>query len=225
VTLCQFFQPVRQSTNETSDEHPRKRRRLSPVDTESKGDIHEMPDDALSIYDGENDELEQEGCVMLDDDDAEAERPPLQGREARVWIDVASSSSSGSDPVSTHLEVAFPQEETSSASHLANRTSADLLETESLDCPVCNQKIQTTNQGLNEHIDYCLSRSAIREAQAVANAGCSTPTKGGRKDKSGSPSHKPPSSKGKQAGKKGASKTSGQGLLQWARKEPARKAS
>lgn len=32
-------------------------------------------------------------------------------------------------------------------------------------CPICSQTLTTDNQGLNAHIDFCLSRSAIQEAR------------------------------------------------------------
>lgn len=35
-------------------------------------------------------------------------------------------------------------------------------------CPVCSRTLVVDNQGLNEHIDFCLSREAIREATSAA---------------------------------------------------------
>lgn len=35
-------------------------------------------------------------------------------------------------------------------------------------CPVCSRTLVTDNRGLNEHIDFCLSRDAIREARSSA---------------------------------------------------------
>ena len=34
-------------------------------------------------------------------------------------------------------------------------------------CPICSKTMVTDNDGLNAHIDFCLSREAIREAQAA----------------------------------------------------------
>ncbi|KAG6850960.1 hypothetical protein H0H93_005829 [Arthromyces matolae] len=34
------------------------------------------------------------------------------------------------------------------------------------DCPICGRTLRTDNHGLNTHIDFCLSRDAIRQAQA-----------------------------------------------------------
>ena len=36
------------------------------------------------------------------------------------------------------------------------------------DCPICGKTLQTDNQGLNSHLDFCLSRGAIRQAHAEA---------------------------------------------------------
>lgn len=47
-------------------------------------------------------------------------------------------------------------------------------------CPICSKSLKTDNQGLNAHIDFCLSKNAILEAQAEA----STPKKQGLKPKS-----------------------------------------
>ncbi|KAH6913891.1 DNA polymerase kappa [Coprinopsis sp. MPI-PUGE-AT-0042] len=223
--IKRFFQPVKQSGDETSEEvhRPRKRGKLGPVDGGLRDDNREISVDALSIYDGENDELEQEGFLLLDDNDAETEGSMLrQGFERPSHIEtVSSGSSSGPRPTSAGSAIApSKDEQATSTPQRPEQVSADLLETEALHCPICSKKIQTTNQGLNEHIDFCLSRGAIREAQASVDT--SVPAKKDRKDTSGGPSHKPPSSKGKQNGKKGASSS---GLLQWAKKEPARKAS
>ncbi|KAG6920254.1 hypothetical protein DXG01_005023 [Tephrocybe rancida] len=41
---------------------------------------------------------------------------------------------------------------------------------EAHDCPVCGKTLRTDNQGLNAHIDFCLSRGAIRQAHAEATS-------------------------------------------------------
>jgi DNA polymerase kappa len=43
-------------------------------------------------------------------------------------------------------------------------------------CPICSQTLVTDNQGLNAHIDFCLSRGAIQEAQGESGA-TTTPQK------------------------------------------------
>lgn len=41
---------------------------------------------------------------------------------------------------------------------------------ETHECPVCEKTLETDNKGLNSHIDFCLSRGAIWEAQAEARS-------------------------------------------------------
>lgn len=49
-------------------------------------------------------------------------------------------------------------------------------------CPLCSRRLNTDNVGLNEHIDFCLSRSAIMEASssAVSTMVVSRPRQTGR---------------------------------------------
>ena len=42
------------------------------------------------------------------------------------------------------------------------------VDTEMLECPICGKRMKTDNQGLNAHIDFCLSRDAILNAQVQA---------------------------------------------------------
>lgn len=46
-------------------------------------------------------------------------------------------------------------------------TSAGNEEKTEQHCPVCSRTLVTDNQGLNEHIDFCLSRDAIRAARSL----------------------------------------------------------
>lgn len=62
-------------------------------------------------------------------------------------------------------------------------------------CPICDKTMETDNRGLNAHIDFCLSKGAIMEAQTSASALARahhtlrvasphrSPSKGGRKRK------------------------------------------
>lgn len=42
--------------------------------------------------------------------------------------------------------------------------------TGTLQCPICTKALETDNQGLNAHIDFCLSRGAIMAAQTKAKS-------------------------------------------------------
>lgn len=48
---------------------------------------------------------------------------------------------------------------------------------ETHECPVCGKTLETDNDGLNAHIDFCLSRGAILEAQVEASKSSSMPPK------------------------------------------------
>lgn len=81
-----------------------------------------------------------------------------------------------------------------------------------LECPICGKMLEADNQGLNEHIDFCLSKGAIKEAQASSlslkpgtgsgNGAVSGPSRRG---------HKPPSKGRKDKGGGGH----GDGLLRF----------
>jgi DNA polymerase kappa len=79
-------------------------------------------------------------------------------------------------------------------------------ETATHDCPVCGKTLETDNEGLNTHVDFCLSRGAIMEAQVEASQ---SSTKGGKYKGWPKPESKkkfeikPPVSKGKPPGKRG----------------------
>ncbi|KAG9030489.1 hypothetical protein FRB95_003884 [Tulasnella sp. JGI-2019a] len=42
----------------------------------------------------------------------------------------------------------------------------DAVQSTSLDCPICGKTLKTDNAGLNEHVDFCLSRGMIKQASA-----------------------------------------------------------
>lgn len=48
------------------------------------------------------------------------------------------------------------------------------ITTEQHICPICTKTLQTDNAGLNAHIDWCLSRSAILEASASGSGSTSS---------------------------------------------------
>jgi len=62
-----------------------------------------------------------------------------------------------------------------------------------LQCPICMKTLETDNQGLNAHIDFCLSRGAIMAAQTKAKS----PFKGFRVKSGGKKFSKSPHGKRK----------------------------
>ena len=84
----------------------------------------------------------------------------------------------------------------------AKRTTSSGSHVQALNCPLCSKELRTDNDGLNAHIDFCLSKSAIMEATATASASGSYPalTKGkddwkGKRKAEGSGNSRKPNSK------------------------------
>lgn len=65
-----------------------------------------------------------------------------------------------------------------STSHLPGEVNEQDGDTSMLTCPVCAKSMRTDNIGLNSHIDFCLSKNAIKEAQVSATI--PVPSKGFR---------------------------------------------
>ena len=59
----------------------------------------------------------------------------------------------------------FQSDRVNPPSYATSERSEDKTEQQ---CPVCSRTLMADNQGLNEHIDFCLSRDAIREARSSA---------------------------------------------------------
>lgn len=51
-----------------------------------------------------------------------------------------------------------------------SRANASTKESNTQTCPICAKTMVTDNDGLNAHIDFCLSKEAIREAQAGSSS-------------------------------------------------------
>lgn len=68
--------------------------------------------------------------------------------------------SSSSEPSSSSL---------ATSNILADNPASVVEDQQSLVCPICSKTMETDNRGLNEHIDFCLSRSTILAAQSQAS--------------------------------------------------------
>ncbi|KAI0665939.1 DNA/RNA polymerase [Trametes maxima] len=81
-----------------------------------------------------------------------------------------------------------------------------------LECPICGKLLETDNQGLNEHIDFCLSKQAIKEAQT---ASLKPTSKSERQASEKKPPRKP---RPREKEKGMASAEHGEGLLRYRKK-------
>ena len=179
----QFFEPISPS--------PRKRRKLrdEPDDLVTQA----VADDNMSVHDEampgfyEHDEEDAEMGIDIDDLDNDLSEP-MAGPSSRPTTRPRPPVSAPAPPQDkspfgsnlhkkprstgeTHVPIA-------SSSRLRelevnNSTSISLLadkgeEIRMLECPICARTLETDNEGLNAHVDFCLSRGAILEAQSRA---------------------------------------------------------
>ncbi|KAI0779356.1 DNA/RNA polymerase [Fomes fomentarius] len=98
-----------------------------------------------------------------------------------------STSSSSPEPHKPCITSASP---TNHERQADEDVSAPLLE-----CPLCRKRLETDNQGLNEHIDFCLSKQAIKEAQAASFQQPSRGRDGSLPPSKRKPGHKPSSNR------------------------------
>lgn len=117
---------------------------------------------------GYDDDAEGDPLAHTESLDAEADAEDSSGHARSTSVKPKSSS--------TPPFLIPPQDKASSskvshpprASPAKHNAPADDLEPPLLECPICGRMLDTDNQGLNEHIDFCLSKQAIKEAQTAS---------------------------------------------------------
>jgi len=73
------------------------------------------------------------------------------------------------DDVSVPASVSESTRSKPTSSRKRRPNSKERLECETHTCPVCEKKVSTENDSFNAHLDSCLSREAIRQAQGQAS--------------------------------------------------------
>ena len=156
------------------DQSPRKRRKLS-YDNPSEFDAvdemneHQGMEEAMPGF-HEDDETDL-GMMENDDEADEIEQDvPISRPVSAVNRLPPTSVSNGQASSSKQPPPAGPREIHEMKPLLKRETATH-------DCPVCNKTLETDNEGFNAHIDFCLSRGAIMEAQVEASQ---SSTKGGK---------------------------------------------
>lgn len=155
---------------ESAPSSPRKRQRLDSVrDDPHARVLHQPMEDAMPGFHEEED-MPLSQAEVEDGEDLESElvespaQPVESSRRAPVSAPsrMASSKASAADSLEKKRD-----DSSSSTSRKPTSACRDESEpTEGLTCPICQKMLATDNQGLNAHIDFCLSKSAIAEAQA-----------------------------------------------------------
>ena len=185
--LTQFFEPISSS--------PHKRRKLQDesedfvIQADADGDMGVHDEAMPGFY--EHDEEDAEMGVDIDDLDNDLSEPtagPSSRRIARPRPpDSAPAPSSqnksllgsnihkkprstGAPIVASSSRLKEPEMNNSASLSLLARHPDKSDEIRALECPICARTLETDNQGLNSHVDFCLSRGAILKAQSKAKS-------------------------------------------------------
>ncbi|KAI1795665.1 DNA/RNA polymerase [Ganoderma leucocontextum] len=168
---------------------PSKKRRIEHAQTDEHDDPEDLPqlsqDGFATSMPGYHDEIEADH--VAEDDTIEAEghqghRPPGSTSSKPDSTRPPNSGHAGgtrSQPSSTASTYTAPQKPMSKSAAGASRAPQEArlelgedaaaepsARAPLLECPICGKMLETDNQGLNEHIDFCLSKGAIKAAQA-----------------------------------------------------------
>ena len=156
-------------------------------------DFNDTPEAMPGFYEHEDD------VIAFDEHDNDADlvdpqpppdpprKPPSSKpiSESRVF-DIAKASTSSARNARTYAKPRSTSTAIQSTSSTSSSGPVRNSTSESLTCPVCEKDLQTDNEGLNSHIDFCLSRRAIRQAHAEASSSVrSGTTTSWRKDQTG----------------------------------------
>lgn len=136
-----------------------------------------------------NEEFQEETETTLEEEQAMAEYEDEFDQESIMASQAAADEAEDSDADATSTTMLAPlplstkSEENSgdlSAEHqkplirkplssTKKRTRDDVEEDEGLTCPICHTSLLVDNAGLNQHIDFCLSKQTIMAATAMGN--------------------------------------------------------
>ncbi|THH28737.1 hypothetical protein EUX98_g5433 [Antrodiella citrinella] len=172
----QFFDSV-----DAGPSSPRKRRRSATPDedepTLSQDGFEESMPGYLAHEELDPDAPEYSGNSTIKPESSSDGTKPVRQRPP-VSAPASTSSSQGT---SSHVAYLKPQSSSSSTeprkrgSSFVSMKGKDRAEEppdgrEMQTCPLCSKIMQVDNRDFNAHIDFCLSKGAIREAQAMASA-------------------------------------------------------
>ncbi|KAF8070684.1 IMS-domain-containing protein [Lyophyllum atratum] len=189
--IKRFFEPVH-------DAGPRKKARTDEIHTNPTDETQTLDDDSdldetmPSFPDNDEDDFSfheaLDESIVTENIEPAVEhtvksRPPVSAprpstripglTNTEVMQHLASSSVSGSSDSRTIKPRSTSDAVQRTISRDTNPGESSKTSIETHDCPLCGKALRTDNQGFNSHIDFCLSRSAIRQAHAEA----SSPTK------------------------------------------------
>ncbi|KAH7888691.1 IMS-domain-containing protein [Phlebopus sp. FC_14] len=145
---------------EAANTSPRKKAEQETDSELADGDAPEIDEDSMPGFYEEDD-----GLGILKEENNEQDIQEQNGQ-------------SMSGPNTTNGPIASSSRTGPSSGGNVHRTSGegstppdpDVVALEHHACPVCGKQMTTNNRGLNAHIDFCLSKGVIMEAQTAANS-------------------------------------------------------
>ncbi|KAI0369692.1 DNA/RNA polymerase [Pilatotrama ljubarskyi] len=154
---------------DTTNASPRKKRRTdTSYAEEEEAEVLQLSQDGFATAmpgfdeDADVDSLAREDDFELDDSEHRVQRArSTSAKPKSTSVPPKPSSSTGRAHV-TSFPNASPRKRPQDDSE-AGGEAEPLLE-----CPICGRTLETDNQGFNEHIDFCLSKQAIKEAQSAS---------------------------------------------------------
>ncbi|KAJ8696405.1 hypothetical protein PTI98_006279 [Pleurotus ostreatus] len=136
------------------------------ADNASVDQEHDNDDDVMPGF-HEQDEADIDPSQHDVDDDEELQIiQPLAHTRKRPPNSVPGISMSHPPALRSRSKSAGPSRSHGAAIAAPSTTISTPPETHT--CPICNEVLTTNNTGLNAHIDYCLSRDAIKQAQGTS---------------------------------------------------------
>ncbi|EFI28154.1 DNA polymerase IV [Coprinopsis cinerea okayama7 len=249
--IKRFFEPIKQQQDRDDAHGPRKRRRLDPeleeADDEPPGSqdcmpgFHEHDERDIELAAFDDDGFEEEGFAIVEDPksishtpkhgpgkDPKRPRPPVSAPACSPPNHIPPQTDQA--PVRTRAISIGPISESAGRDGVFLPPPPEEPPEQDLqECPICGRKLRTDNQGLNSHIDFCLSRDAIWDAQTetVQSAGRSGHARANSEDRDGKriTAHLGKSSHKRPTGAKGKNASTGsrQGVLQWVKQESRKK--
>ncbi|KAI0630132.1 DNA/RNA polymerase [Trametes polyzona] len=149
--------------NASSSTSPKKKRRIGEAHANDGDDAPRLSQDGFALAMPDYGDDAEDDVLAHEDGHEDESSNHLPGRARSLSVKPKSTSAPPrrSSPPK-------PSSSKSSALSRPGPSTGDVEASSFLECPLCGRMLETDNQGLNEHIDFCLSKQAIKEAQAAS---------------------------------------------------------
>ncbi|KAJ3007023.1 hypothetical protein NUW54_g1544 [Trametes sanguinea] len=156
-----------------SSDSPKKKRRIEGIadDEDHEHSLRLSQDGFAMSMPGYDEDIEGELVDVSADHGADVESLPSRHPSVKPSSSSGPSSRSLVTKPSSNKDYPLPRSASPPSmpgSLVLNDGTPLGTSSSALECPICSRVLETDNDGLNAHIDFCLSKQAIREAQAAS---------------------------------------------------------